>query len=579
MKILGISSETHDSGIALIQDGKPVIVIEEERLNRQKKTMKFPTQSLDAAFNRQGLSIEDIDYITMPWHIPSLLRTFAGLIARRFPRSLNLAHSKSRMSQRNQIIWGKRYLGKKLKRHFKTENLPPIIEVVHHDSHAAAFFVSPFDESTILVMDGYGDDASTSVYTGKGTGLRREWSTKLLNSIGIVYTVITQYLGFRPNQDEGKVMGLSAYGEATYVDRFRDIIKITANGRYEVDLSYFWYDCYGLMRPFKPKFLDFFGPPRHRYDEITQHHKDIAYALQKVTEEVIINLVRHLTKEFSTKNLCLTGGVALNCVANDRILSDTDVRRVWIPPNASDTGTALGSALWHHHVKLKQPREYVITHAFWGLKYSDADITGAFDRAGLNYERLNDNELFQRTAEDLADGKIVGWFQGRFEMGPRALGNRSILADPRRAEMQDTINRRVKHREAFRPFAPSILKEKAHEIFNIGQEDPFMTISPKVRPEKAHMIPAVVHVDQTCRIQTVDHENNPRYYRLIKEFENITGVPVLLNSSFNRQEPIVSRPSEAISCFLRTDMDVLVIGNYYTRDRNTAAVGLANDNF
>jgi carbamoyltransferase len=295
--------------------------------------------------------------------------------------------------------------------------------------------------------------------------------------------------------------------------------------------------------------------------------------------EAILNLVRNLAKTFSSRNLCLVGGVALNCLANAHILSVTDFRRIWIPPNASDTGTTLGSALWHYHVNLKYPRNYTLKHAFWGKKYSDIEITKALDTMKLHYVRLDDVDLYRRTARDLADGKIIGWFQGRFEMGPRALGNRSILADPRRANMKDIINRLVKHREAFRPVAPTVLKENVSEMFQFNQEDPFMTVAPKVNPAKTHLIPAAVHVDKTCRIQTVDRESNPRYYSLIKEFAEITGVPVVLNSSFNRQEPIVASPEEAVSCFLRTEMDVLVMGNYYTTDRNPTAVKQAVEVF
>ncbi len=579
MRILGIASETHDTGIALIRGGVPEIVIEEERLNRQKKTMKFPRHSLDAAFKERGLNINEVNYITMPWHTPTLIKTFTGLILRRLPRSLNLIHTRARMSQRNQIIWGSRYLGHKLKKHFQTRKLPPIIGIGHHDSHAAAYFVSPFDDATVLVMDGYGDDASTSVYTGKGNKIRREWHTNPLNSLGMVYTVITQYLGFRPNQDEGKVMGLGAYGEATYVDRFREIIRTTDEGRYEIDLSYFWYDCYGLIRPLKQKFLNVFGPPRRPDGEITQRHKDIAHALQTAVEDAILHLVRNIAKTYPSHNLCLVGGVALNCIANARILRDSDFKHIWIPPNASDTGATLGSALWHYHKNLEYSREFILKHAFYGREYSDKEITNALDSMQMIYERLDESDLICWVARDLAEGKIVGWFQGRFEMGPRALGNRSVLADPRRAEMMDIINRRVKHREPFRPFAPAVLKENVHELFMIDQEDPFMTIAPRVNPEKAHLIPAVVHVDKTCRIQTVDHETNPRYYSLIKEFAKTTGVPVLLNTSFNRQEPIVSHPAEAISCFLRTEMDVLVMGNYYVTDRNPTAIRLATEAF
>jgi carbamoyltransferase len=298
-----------------------------------------------------------------------------------------------------------------------------------------------------------------------------------------------------------------------------------------------------------------------------------------VTEETILHVLRGLERRFPSRNLVLSGGVALNCVANARILADTGYERVWVPPCASDTGAPLGSALWHHHQTLGQPRNGELKHAFFGLAYTDTEIEAALREAGLAGERMAEPELIERAARDLADGRIVGWFQGRFEMGPRALGNRSILADPRRESMKDVINARIKHREPFRPFAPAVLLERACELFEIAQPDPFMTLAPRVRPEKRHLIPAAVHVDGTGRIQTVERSANPRYYGVIEAFGRLTGVPVLLNTSFNRQEPIVANPAEAISCFLRTDMDVLVLGDYYVTDRNAAAVDKARAGF
>jgi carbamoyltransferase len=466
------------------------------------------------------------------------------------------------------------YLKRGLRRHDGISPLPPICNVGHHDSHAAAFFVSPFDEATVLVMDGYGDDCSTSAYVGRGNRLERQWSTSFLNSLGLVYTLVTQYLGFKAYQDEGKVMGLAAYGMPTYVERFRDVIHLTDDGRYQVNMGYFSFHRYGQIRPLRDKFLRVFGPCRKPGDELTQRHRDLAFALQTRTEEVVLHIARGLLRRFPSRNLCLSGGVALNCVANAKILDETDYERIWIPPNASDTGATMGSALWHYHQDLGHRRCFELRHALYGCEYSEEDITQALETSTLQYEHLEDEALFRRVARDLADGKIVGWFQGRFEMGPRALGSRSILADPRQASMKDVINARVKHREAFRPFAPAVLAERAAEFFHINQPDPFMTIAPRVRAEKAHLIAAVVHADQTGRFQTVDEASNPRYYRLIKEFAALTGVPVLLNTSFNRQEPIVARPQEAISCYLRTEIDVLVLGNFYTVDRKPAVAGL-----
>jgi carbamoyltransferase len=567
MRILGMVTHTHDTGVAVIEDGAPTLVIEEERLNREKKTLKFPAQALAAAVTDRGLKLKDFDAITIPWDIPRFWRTLSWALLRKFPTSLQLVHMRAHPPQQNQLFRGKRYLRQQLCRHFgiTQSDLPPMFGVGHHHSHAASFFVSPFDDATVLVMDGYGDDASTSVYRGTGNQLTRQWHTHLFNSLGIFYSVITQYLGFHANHDEGKVMGLAAYGGPTYVAAFRDLLKLEAGGKYQVNMDYFSYDCYGMAKPWKTLLESKFGPPRGRDEPLTDRHRDIAYALQATAEETILHLVRGLTATMPSRNLVLVGGVALNCVANARILEETAIREIWVPPNPSDTGATMGSALWHHYQVLGNPRSFTLTHPYYGLEYSDAEIEASLEEFGLDYERVDDGELSHEVARELADGKIVSWFQGRFEMGPRALGNRSILADPRRANMKDTLNRRVKHRESFRPFAPAVLRECVSDWFHIGQGDPFMTIAPRIRQEQAYKIPAAVHADGTGRIQTVERAANPRYYDVIKAFGAITGVPILLNTSFNRQEPIVSRPSEAISCFLRTDMDLLVLGNYLCR--------------
>ncbi len=579
MRILGMVSHTHDTGVALINDGQLEVVIEEERLNRNKKTQKFPTQALHAAITERGLTLDDIDCITMPWHIPTFWRTLSWALMRKFPHSLNLVHVRAHPPQQNQLFQGTRFLARCLREHFQTSTLPPIRGVGHHDSHAAAYYISPFEDATVLVMDGYGDDAATSIYRGGGDSLKRIWKSNIFNSLGILYTVVTQHLGFQPNGDEGKVMGLAAYGEPTYLKSFYDVVHLTDDGHYQLNMDYFNFDCYGLAKPFKQLFYDRFGPARHPGDDLNEHHFDIAHALQAVVERAILHTVRATSKRSRSSNICLVGGVALNCVANAKILEETDYEQVWIPPNASDTGATMGSALWHHHHTLRQPRKFQLRHAFYGKDYDQDAIQSALDQFGMNYDRLPDDELTERVAKDLSEGKIIGWFQGRFEMGPRALGNRSILADARRADMKDILNARVKHRESFRPFAPVILREKVNEWFHIKQADPFMTIAPRVRAERASLIPSGVHQDGTARIQTVEREENPRYYDLIQAFDQLTGVPIILNTSFNRQEPIVARPEEAISCFLRTDMDVLVMGNFYSTDHNHQSVQIAENRF
>lgn len=565
MRILGLVTATHDSGIALLEDGVPALVLEEERLNRQKHTRSFPDRSLREGLTNRGLDLGDIDVITTPWHQGRLRWAVGREIASRLPFSLNLLRQSSRPVQSNDIVVLNYRIKRRLKRHFGTDKLPPIVNVGHHDSHAAIFFVSPFEEAAVLVMDGYGDDASTSFYLGRDSHLERQWSTEVFNSLGLVYTFVTHYLGFGSFADEGKVMAMAAYGEDTYVDRFREVIRPTDDGKYRVDLSYFDYQRFGMIKPFSEKFYQTFGPRRLPDQPIEQRHFDIARAMQRTTEEVILHMVRGISKQTGVRKLCIAGGVALNCVANDRVRADTDFKEVWVPPVASDSGAPLGSALWHQHMACQGKRGYVLNDAGLGLAYSDAEILAALNKAGVPFEHCGERQLIERTADDLARGKIVGWFQGRFEVGPRALGYRSILADPRHIESKELINQKIKRRESFRPFAPAVLADRASEIFEFSGADPFMTMAPRIRPDMRSKIPAAVHVDGTGRIQTVDRATNPRYYDLIAAFGARTGVPVLLNTSFNRHEPIVNSPEEAISCFLRTGMDVLAIGNFYVR--------------
>jgi len=578
MRILGITSETHDSGIALVEDGKPVLVLEEERLSRIKHTQMFPEASLAAAIEGGWLKPEAIDAIVTPWNAAVLRQTFLKAIIRKAPSSLHLLRPSANPAQRLSIVVLNQWLNYKLTRALGLQKLPPFVGVRHHHAHAAIFFVSPFEEANVLVMDGYGDDAATSTYVGHGNRLKRLWQSDVFNSLGMIYTFVTGHLGFR-DFEEGTVMALAAHGDDRYVSRFRDTIHLAENGRYAVDMSYFMFDRYAFLRPFSGKFIEAFGPARRHDEPVGDHHKALARALQVRTEEVVLHVARGLYDQNRSRHLVISGGVALNCVANARVLDETDYERVWVPPCASDTGGALGAALWYYHQRRGRPRGFTLTHPFYGLEESERAIRAALDEAGLPAERLDDETLFSRVARDLAEGRIVGWFQGRFEMGPRALGNRSILADPRRLETKDRINARIKYRESFRPFAPAVLAEHARDYFEIGQDDPFMTMAPRVRPEKRDVIPAVVHVDGTARLQTVERSANPRTHALIEAFMRETGVPVLINTSFNRQEPIVATAREAVSCYLRTDMDVLVLGNFYTRTRNAESQARARTEF
>jgi carbamoyltransferase len=507
------------------------------------------------------LRIADIDVLTTPWNTRELRKTAVKVILRRLPASLALMLPRANTAQTSGIMLLKFWLKLDLRRYLQTIRLPALVQVGHHDAHAAIFFVSPFEEAAVLVMDGYGDASATSAYVGRQNALECYWRGEFFDSLGMLYTLVTHHLGFR-TFEEGTVMALAACGSGTYVAKFREIVHLREGGQFSLNRDYLRHDRYGQMWPFTQKFLEAFGPPRQLDEPITDRHRDVAYALQATTEETVLHVVRALSVAHPSRNLCLTGGVALNCVANARILRDTDYERVWVPPCASDSGAPLGSALWHYHQTLGHPRRLELTHAFYGTAYSDAEIARAFDGAGLTYQRLGEQELIALVAQRISEGRIIGWFQGRFEMGPRALGNRSILADARNPQMKDQLNTRIKQREPFRPFAPAVLVERVSEFFEIDQPDPFMTMAPKVRPEKVDLIPAAVHVDGTARIQTVDRAANPRFYDLIEAFGRLTGVPVILNTSFNHREPIVASPADAVDCYLRSGMDVLVLGDF-----------------
>jgi carbamoyltransferase len=572
VKILGIVSESHDTGLAVLEDGVPTLVLEEERFSREKHTQRFPFLSLAAAMEREGLRLADIEAIATPWDQRLLRKTFLREVRRGFPRSLHLFRPSAHAAQDSGIMLLRFWLDHELKKVFGVRRLPPLIDVGHHDAHAAAFFLSPFDEAAVLVMDGYGDVSATSSYDGRGNRLMCHWRSGFFDSLGAMYTLFTRHLGFEVFE-EGTVMALAACGDPrTYGDRVRKLVLLEEGGRFRLNFDYFAHNRYGMVRPFTRLFLETFGPARKREEPLTDHHRDLAAALQATIEEAVLHLARAAYRRRRSTNLVLSGGVALNCVANARLLRDTDFRRVWVPPCASDTGAPLGAALWYYHETLGKPRRGELTHPFLGLSYSDTEIEQALASAGLAFERLEEGELLARTARDIAAGKVVAWFQGRFEMGPRALGNRSILTDPRRPDMKDIINAKVKRREPFRPVAPAIQAEHVGEYFEIAQADPFMTLAPKVRPEKAALIPAGLHVDGTGRLQTVERAANPRFWSVIEEFRKLAGVPVVLNTSFNRHEPIVASPAEAVSCFLRSEMDTLVMGNAYIRDRNATAL-------
>jgi carbamoyltransferase len=438
----------------------------------------------------------------------------------------------------------------------------------HHLCHAAStFLTSPYDKAAILSLDAAGEWDCTWMGVGDGLDMRPLKKLSFPQSLGIFYGAVTEFLGFQFASGEGKVMGLAPYGDPDrYIAEFRDLIRTTDDGGYVIDLSYFTYHYLGRPRWFSQKFHDRFGPARHPEGELTQHHKDVAAALQRRTEEVGLHAARWLRRQTGLNKVCLAGGVCLNSVMNGKILLEGVFDEVWVQPAANDAGTALGGCYWLWNTVMRQPRTYVFEHAYFGPWWEDDDLRKAITTTvnpghAVEWRRVDDAP--EMAARMLVEGKIIGWFQGRMEMGPRALGNRSILADARRTDMKDLLNARVKFRESFRPFAPSVLEEKSGEWFNSTHPSPYMILVYDVLPEKRALVPAITHVDGTGRVQTVSRQHNPKYHRLIAEFDRLTGVPMVLNTSFNvRGEPIVHRPEQAVECFLKTGMDALFLGDY-----------------
>jgi carbamoyltransferase len=456
--------------------------------------------------------------------------------------------------------------------------------VEHHRAHlASSFFVSPFEKAAVMSIDGFGDMVSGTWGSGEGNKLRLLGEVPFPHSLGVFYTAFTQYLGFPKYGDEYKVMGLASYGEPEHLVEMQRVVQGEGVG-YKLQLNFFNHHREGASMTWAggapelgplwgPEMVSTFGPARRDgLEPLEDRHRNIAASLQKRLEEVELGMLRELHRTTGLTDLCLAGGVALNCVVNGKILTNTPFRRVYIQPAANDAGTSIGAAYFVHHQLLGSPREFVMDHAYLGPEFNDSEIRSAFEQSGVAFRRVSESQVVDKTADALADGKIVGWFQGRMEFGPRALGNRSILADPRRAEMKEILNARIKHRETFRPFAPSILEEATGDYFDQSHPSPFMTLTYNVRPDKLDKIPAPTHVDGTGRLQTVRRDQNQRYYDLIKAFEGRTGVPVLLNTSFNENEPICCTPEEAVETFRRTQMDLLVVGDFYAEKDGATAV-------
>jgi carbamoyltransferase len=589
MLTLGISAFYHDSAAALLRDGEVVAAAQEERFTRRKHDPSFPNRAIEYCLSEANIDIDDVDVVAFydkPFlKFERLLETYLAFAPRGF--------SSFRMAipvWLREKLFQKDLIRRELKAYAgKPDVVGKLIFSEHHLSHAAsAFFPSPFDRALVLTMDGVGEWATTSVALGVDNRLEVVRELHFPHSLGLLYSAFTYYLGFKVNSGEYKVMGLAPYGEPKYVDRIRDnLIDIKPDGTFRLDQSYFEY-CTGL-RMTNGRFDELFGQPVRSPEQLlTQFHMDVAASLQAITEEVVLGMTRSLASETGAKNLCLAGGVALNCVANGKVLRQASFDRVWVQPAAGDAGGALGAAYVAFHMHKARPRHVVgnrldgMNGSYLGPCFSQPDIEQRLTRVGARFTRLEEVELIRSVARALADGKAVGWFQGRMEFGPRALGARSILADARSPMMQKTLNLKVKYRESFRPFAPSVLREAVSEWFDLDDDSPYMLMVADVLPERRRSmseaekllfgidklnvprseIPAVTHVDYSARIQTVHPESNPRYHALLSAFRDLTGCPVLVNTSFNvRGEPIVCTPEDAFRCFMGNELDLLAVGD------------------
>jgi carbamoyltransferase len=565
VSILGISCYYHDAAAVLIRDGQLVAAAQEERFTRKKHDPGFPKHAIRYCLREAGLTVEKLDgvgfYDKPMLKFERLLTTYLATFPRSFPSFL-----------KGLPIWIKEKLWTPYKIREELDFDGPIYFTEHHLSHAAsAFLPSPYEEAAILTVDGVGEWDTTTLSTGKGAGIEMISEISFPHSLGLLYSAFTYYLGFKVNSAEYKVMGLAPYGEPRYADIIRDhIIDIRPDGSFRLNMEYFAYD-YGL-RMTSRKFDQLFNaPPRDMEGPLDQRHKDLAASVQAITEEIVIKMARHLKKITGQKYLCMAGGVSLNCVANGKVLREGIFEDIYVQPASGDAGGALGTAMFLYH-KLHQPqRTFQMKNAYYGPCYSPAYIKKFLDEENIPYREMEHRQLLDKVAELIDEQSVIGWFQGRMEYGPRALGNRSILADARNPENKDRVNLKIKFRESFRPFAPSILEERVSEYFELDRPSPYMLLVAQVRPDH-RIIPSVTHVDGSARIQTVNRDTNPLYYDLIKAFEKRTGCPVIINTSFNvRGEPIVCSPQDAYRCFMRTRMDYLVLDQFLLEKENQPA--------
>lgn len=586
MNILGISCYFHDSAAALIRDGELIAAAEEERFTRKKHDYEFPQHAIDFCLSLGGIQAGELDYVAF-FEKPFI--KFERLLLtsmQTFPRSYHVFRE-AMITWLSDKLWIRHLIQKRL-------GIPAskILFSEHHLSHAAsAFFCSPFADAAILTVDGVGEWTTASLGIGKENQIKLLKEIRFPHSVGLLYSAFTAFLGFEVNEGEYKVMGMAPFGVPRYIDKVHKLVRLDNDGSFELNMDYFSFHC-STEKTFNNKFVDLFGSPRNpsshfftpstgypsyfgekpsNFDELgkeNQYYADIAASIQAVTEEIMLKMANAVYQETGLTKLCMAGGVALNSVANGKILQQTPFEQIYIQPSAGDGGGAIGAALYAYHQILGKPRKFVMEHAYWGQEHGPDAIEDFLRQNNLNFEFLEDDKLISRVVDYLQDGKVIGWSQGRFEWGPRALGNRSILADPRRSDMKDLVNVKIKFREPFRPFAPAVLEENAKDYFALPQAPlhypaRFMLYVVDVLPEKQSVLPAITHVDGTGRLQTVNKKESPKYYRLIQQFGQATGVPVLLNTSFNlRGEPIVNTPAEAFHTFQRSGIDVLVLGDY-----------------
>lgn len=583
MYILGINAYHGDVSAVLLDDGQLVAALEEERFRRVKHWAGFPTLAIQRCLEIANIRGADISHVAISRDPrANLIRKGMYALTRRPSVSLvrhRLANARKLRDVRGPLA-AALGLGEK--------ESPALHFVEHHPSHlASAFLVSPFEDAAVCAIDGFGDFVSTSMAMGHENRIDLLSRTYFPHSLGILYTAITQYLGFMGYGDEFKIMGLAPYGKPEFVKELRQLVTLGNNGSFELSLEFFrhwsdgvemeWDEGYPTLgRVYSAQLEQLLGPSRAKEDPLTTRHENIAHSLQALYEECAFHVLNALWERTRSPRLCLAGGCAMNSVANGKVRANTPFKELYIQPAAGDNGTALGAAYHVWNQVLGKPRSFVMAHGYWGTEYPDTlelSFEGRGDDDGWQYDQVtldNDDSVCRAAAELIADGNVVGWFQGRMEWGARALGNRSILADPRRADMRDLINTKIKFREKFRPFAPSILEEALPDYFVDAAPDPFMQQVYPVRPEKRVVLPAITHADGSGRLQTVSAKTNPLYYRLINEFAKITGVPVLLNTSFNENEPIVDTPQQALDCFLRTRMDAIVVGNKVIRRQRVA---------